>query len=173
MLNEALAAVFCLLISWSFAFWFYYEWRNNELNRKGPLTVVFAVLLALLVTVGGSILPAYFIAKCYYHEVLRHLSADNIQEITIGDTVITKDVTPIIAALNNSEWFVPNEQAGWSKLVREGGIPIVIKQKNGPTYKFIVGYYFLGETLVKFPTGGYALSRNLSKAMDDAGVPLP
>ena len=37
----------------------------------------------------------------------------------------------------------------------------------------VSGDYFLGETLVKFPTGGYALSRNLSKAMDDAGVPLP
>jgi hypothetical protein len=173
MLNEALAAVFCLLISWSFGFWFYYEWRNNELNRKGPVAVFFAILLALFVTVGGSILPAYFIAKCYYHDVLRHLSADNIEEITVGDTVIKKDVTAIVVALNNCEWFVPSEQAGWSKLGREDGIPIVIKQKNGPTYKFNVRYYYLGQTLVKFPTDGYALSRTLSKALDDAGVPLP
>ncbi|PWU03187.1 MAG: hypothetical protein C5B53_00760 [Candidatus Melainabacteria bacterium] len=173
MLNEALAAVFCLLISWSFGIWFYHEWRNNELNRKGPFAVAFAVLLALLVTVGGSVLPVYFVAKCYFHYVLRHLSPETVSEITIGDTVITKDIAPIITALNNSEWFVPNEQAGWSKLVREGGVPIVIKEKDGQTYKFTAGYYFLGETLVKFPTGGYAMSRNLSKAMDDVGAPLP
>jgi hypothetical protein len=104
---------------------------------------------------------------------LGNLLTSNVKQITIGDTVITTGLLPIVTALNKSEWFVPSEQVGWAKLVRDGGVPIVIEQKEGPTYKFQVGYYFLGETLIRFPTGGYALSRNLAKALDDVNTPLP
>jgi hypothetical protein len=169
MLNEALASSFCLLISWSFGVWVYYEWRNYEIKSKATM----AIFLALVIAVAGSIFPVYFLSKCYYHYVLRHFSPSNVQQITIGNTVLTGDITPLISTLNDCEWFVPKEQVGWSKLVREGGVPLSVMQNDGKEYKFKVGYYFLGDALIRFPTGGYALSRNLAKILEDKGTPLP
>lgn len=169
MMNETLAAIFCILITWSFGIWVFFEWSNYEVKSKR----IMASILAIAIPVAGSIFPVYYLGKCYYQYVLHHLSAQEVASISVDNAPLTGDITPLISSLNEVEWFVPSEPGNWSRLVRAGGAPMVIQEKGGKKYKFKVGYYFLGEALVKIPTGGYALSRSLPKVLEDLGHPLP
>jgi hypothetical protein len=167
--NETLAVMFSILISWSFGIWVYYEWRIYEVKKK----VAMAMVLAIAVPLFGTIYPVFYLTKCYHHHVLRTLSRDTIANAWLGDTPLTGDLSELVLALNKARWYVPGEQGGWSDLVRAGGAPLTIQDKQGHTYKFKVGYYFLGKALIEFPSGGYAMSPDLAKALQDLGAPLP
>ena len=169
LINESFAFVMSLVISWTFGFWVFYELRPE--NNKKRIFTIAALTIAVIIT--GTIFPVYYLAKCYHQYILHHLDTKDVATIWIGNVPLDRNLGPIVSTLNKVEWFVPLGSGGWSKLVRNGGLPLKIKRKDGITYSFHVGYYLGDQTLVSYPLGGLALSKDLPQVLKDRGLPLP
>jgi hypothetical protein len=108
------------------------------------------------------------------HSILSGLATDQVSRIQISKQTISdpSDLSPIIAALNDNEWFSSNH-GGWAEMV-----PLIITMKSGEEHRFQVGYYLKEEgAVIKFYRGhwqdGFAFSGKLPTALKEIGLALP
>jgi hypothetical protein len=136
-------------------------------EKFGPIFVAFAGLMALMMGVR-------FAQQVKKHSILSGLAADQVSCVQIGKQTMSDpgDLSPIIAALNDNEWFSSNH-GGWAEMV-----PLIITMKSSEEHHFQVAYYLKEEgAVIKFYRGhwqdGFAFSRKLPTALKEIGLALP
>lgn len=163
---ELMGALFPLTI-----FGFAVHWLWSKKQKSGYLFVALAGLML-------SLMGTRYAYQLSHHLFLRGLSADEVNRIQIGDSVITKesDIRLVVAALNERQWFSSNH-GGWGKTVR-----LEITLRNDPARAYQVGYYLKEEgAVIEFSRkwgssrwyDGYAFSARLPEVLKQIGALLP
>jgi hypothetical protein len=156
-----------LLFGWAA----YKEWRSDKSTAK-LLTLGLVVLLFLVFA------NRFLHNLSYYHE-LRTMSTGELSGFEIDGKLISnpQDVSNIVNALHESEWFSYNHGGAARK------VTLTVHFKNGGLNTYPVGYYLreagaVVEFRQRWANGvevsyGEAFCRKLPAALESAGTLLP
>jgi hypothetical protein len=117
-----------------------------------------------------------------YRSALHNLAADSVQSIQVGEVRLERpaDVTSVVNALRNSQWFAHTAgDGGWAPAV-----VLLIRFKTGEERRYRVGRLLKREgAVIDFISqdvssqfighDGYAFTKGLPDALDRLGAPLP
>jgi hypothetical protein len=146
-------------------------WAAIKGYRKSRTRIHSILGLILLALIG-----MYFMLHTLYQSVhrikLHALTAQEVEWIEIGSKHFSgeHELTEIVAALNEVEWFFP-ARGGWNP-----NLSISLKKKNGEQedYHFAIYSSEGGAVIKDNRIGNYCgFSRGLPKALEAIGVPLP
>jgi hypothetical protein len=140
------------------------DWRKN----KGVRNILGSLFFVLI---GGYFLLCT-LYQLIYQVKLRALTTQEVEWVEIGSKHISdeKELSEIVAALNEVKWFFP-ASGGWNP-----NLSLSIKKKNGEQENYDLAIYSSeGGTILKGNriTFYCGFSRRLPKTLEEIGIPLP
>jgi hypothetical protein len=131
--------------------------------------VVNAVGLIVLLVAAG-LLSFKFIGKVRFLHEVQSLTPDHVTAVQIGGSQVEHNsLRSIASALQHSEWFQV-EGGGWLQEV-----PMTVQTGDGNIHTYRIAQYGeRGAVILAGTSGrGEAFSKDLKKALEDAGLGLP